>query len=417
MEIPYTVTARPDTGLWNAKIGIWLFLASEVMLFGGLFSAYIFLRVGADYPWPVGELDVTLGCINTFVLIGSSVTVLLAWASLKMREFQKFRIYMSITILCALAFMGIKSMEYSKKFSHYAIELKDGSIVEGHHLADGVSIEGVSSVTLRPMTADFHSLEKLVHDEGILFQLGGEEISLGNEHFFKAQAKIVGEGAITLTSPAAANLRISPKKIAERGDGFVVLKDGTRIEGKHVSDSISIEPDQIDLQKLAKNPGSAQIFNYLPKEVQEQFAHHYKEEKAEFENYKPGVDLITDAIAMKKTHIMDLAHGDAGAEEGGDDAHGVDHHEGISIPREAVHYYSNFAPRKNTYYSIYFTLTGLHGLHVIGGAIVLTYFLLTGEKMYRKDPEHLANRVEVGGLFWHFVDLVWIVLFPLLYLL
>ena len=47
MDIPYTVTARPDTGLWNAKVGIWLFLASEVMLFGGLFSSYIFLRLGA----------------------------------------------------------------------------------------------------------------------------------------------------------------------------------------------------------------------------------------------------------------------------------------------------------------------------------------------------------------------------------
>ena len=42
-KFPYTVTARPDTGLWNAKVGIWLFLASEVMLFGGLFSAYVFL--------------------------------------------------------------------------------------------------------------------------------------------------------------------------------------------------------------------------------------------------------------------------------------------------------------------------------------------------------------------------------------
>ena len=48
MEIPYTVSTRPDTGLWNAKIGIWLFLASEVMLFGGLFSAYIFLRLDAQ---------------------------------------------------------------------------------------------------------------------------------------------------------------------------------------------------------------------------------------------------------------------------------------------------------------------------------------------------------------------------------
>ena len=47
MEIPYTVEARPDTGLYNAKVGIWLFLASEVMLFGALFSTYILLRVGA----------------------------------------------------------------------------------------------------------------------------------------------------------------------------------------------------------------------------------------------------------------------------------------------------------------------------------------------------------------------------------
>ena len=47
MEIPYTISTRPDTGLWNAKVGIWLFLASEVMLFGALFSSYILLRVGA----------------------------------------------------------------------------------------------------------------------------------------------------------------------------------------------------------------------------------------------------------------------------------------------------------------------------------------------------------------------------------
>ena len=66
MEIPYTVTARPDTGLWNAKIGIWLFLASEVMLFGGLFSAYIFLRLDAEPGfWPHGLLNVPVGTMNT----------------------------------------------------------------------------------------------------------------------------------------------------------------------------------------------------------------------------------------------------------------------------------------------------------------------------------------------------------------
>ena len=84
MEIPYTVSARSDTGLWNAKIGVLaLFLASEVMLFGGLFSGYVFLRLGADYPWPHGELNVPLGFINTIILILSSVFVVMAWASLQ----------------------------------------------------------------------------------------------------------------------------------------------------------------------------------------------------------------------------------------------------------------------------------------------------------------------------------------------
>ena len=61
------------------------------MLFGGLFSSYVFLRLGADYPWPVHELDVWPGFVNTFVLIASSVTVVFAWASLKMRQYQRFQ--------------------------------------------------------------------------------------------------------------------------------------------------------------------------------------------------------------------------------------------------------------------------------------------------------------------------------------
>src|SRR3954471_19252598 len=81
MEIPYTVREREDTGLYNAKLGIWLFLASEVMLFGALFSSYILLRVGAaPGTWPHHLLNVSLGTLNTIVLILSSVTVVLSWA-------------------------------------------------------------------------------------------------------------------------------------------------------------------------------------------------------------------------------------------------------------------------------------------------------------------------------------------------
>src|ERR1700759_5152596 len=130
MEIPYTVTARPDTGLWNAKVGIWLFLASEVMLFGGLFSAYVFLRLDAEPGvWPHGLLNVPVGTMNTAILIASSVTVVLAWESLKMRQWTRYIIYMAITILCGLVFLGVKlGIEWPAKFKHYGVFIKTGSL-------------------------------------------------------------------------------------------------------------------------------------------------------------------------------------------------------------------------------------------------------------------------------------------------
>ena len=104
MNIPYTVEERPDTGLTNGKLGIWLFLASEVMLFGALFSTYIILRVGAP-EWPHGELNIWLGAINTVILISSSVTMVMAWASLKMNDWGKHRIYLISTFVLAGLFL------------------------------------------------------------------------------------------------------------------------------------------------------------------------------------------------------------------------------------------------------------------------------------------------------------------------
>ncbi|HST08527.1 MAG TPA: cytochrome c oxidase subunit 3, partial [Gemmatimonadaceae bacterium] len=67
--------------------------------------------------------------------------------------------------------------------------------------------------------------------------------------------------------------------------------------------------------------------------------------------------------------------------------------------------------------AIYFTLTGLHMLHVAGGMAVNAYLWGPGAKLWKTNPEWFTNRVEHSGLFWHFVDLVWIFLFPTLYLL
>src|SRR6188472_1685960 len=99
MEIPYTVELRRDTGLNNGKIGIWLFLASEVMLFGALFASYILIRTGAPV-WPRGDtvLDVPMATFNTIVLISSSVTMVMAWASLMRHDFGKFKLFQSLTV-------------------------------------------------------------------------------------------------------------------------------------------------------------------------------------------------------------------------------------------------------------------------------------------------------------------------------
>ena len=93
------------------------------------------------------------------------------------------------------------------------------------------------------------------------------------------------------------------------------------------------------------------------------------------------------------------------------------HAEGTKIATADITKLECFGPWHSTYLAIYFTLTGLHALHVFAGACVI--FAIWGplSGMWKTEPERYTNRVEVSGLFWHFVDLVWIFLFPVLYLL
>lgn len=117
--IPYIDEPHPVTGVTNAKFGIWLFLASEVMLFGALFSAYIILRSGAaTWPKPWEVLNVPLATLNTVVLILSSVTMVMAWVSLKLNDLGKYKMYMGATILLSFAFLVVKYFEYMAKFHH-----------------------------------------------------------------------------------------------------------------------------------------------------------------------------------------------------------------------------------------------------------------------------------------------------------
>jgi cytochrome c oxidase subunit 3 len=119
-------------------------------------------------------------------------------------------------------------------------------------------------------------------------------------------------------------------------------------------------------------------------------------------------------IAIAEMAKAEAAHADD--EHAADDAHAGGHGD-VTIQMADVKKMTNWGPWANTYFAIYFTMTFLHGLHVVGGVLVIAYLWGPGAKMWKTDPERYTNRIEVSGLFWHFVDLVWIFLFPVLYLL
>ena len=228
MEIPYIVTPRKDTGLFNSKIAIWLFLASEVMLFGGFFSAYIFLRLGADFPWPERTLPVLPGLINTFVLIASSVTVVFAWASLKMRQWGKFQAYMAFTVVCSLVFMVLKGIEYNVKFHHQAVRLKDYTVVEGHlgyEVKDGVHLEHGHDPTEEQLERDYKGNK--IEENVINYEVS--QISFNTVRFHKPWV----EGIIARAAEKGATLKLaSTLELATAPGKAVTFEEGTPLDLK-----------------------------------------------------------------------------------------------------------------------------------------------------------------------------------------
>jgi len=107
--IPYTTEPRADTRVTNVTLGIWLFLASEVMLFGALFSSYALLRVAAP-SWPVGRevLSLPLGAANTVVLLLMTAA---AWRA-RRAVAQGAVKWLAASSVLALVFLGIKGFEY-----------------------------------------------------------------------------------------------------------------------------------------------------------------------------------------------------------------------------------------------------------------------------------------------------------------
>ena len=113
--IPYAIERRPDTGVNNVKLGVWLFLAWEGMLFAALFSAYFMLRAGAiTWGWsPHWEL----ARANTVLLLGSTGVLSLAMRAARRQRVTTFRAWMSVSLVLATAFLGVKTYEYRDDFA------------------------------------------------------------------------------------------------------------------------------------------------------------------------------------------------------------------------------------------------------------------------------------------------------------
>jgi heme/copper-type cytochrome/quinol oxidase subunit 3 len=473
MEIPYEVTARRDTGLYNAKIGIWLFLASEVMLFGGLFSAYVFLRVGTqpgfDNPWPMGinVQKIWPGFINTLVLIASSVFVVFAWVALKERKWNVFQRWMWGVIACAVIFMGFKAYEYSDKLlNHHDVKLVDNSIIGGKILdrthkirfaAEQVTVDFSGGIPgfISEIDKDAGNVEFTIKDakEGerstvklseFKSWFSGERRRVTRElndqrraHRAEVRADKENPVAVNVESKAVLlanfNLHVDAHGIVQRDAESLNFRDRTSVKGKLIDDSIKLELHNVNLQMIPlQEQENVLAWKLIHDSTGNDDIKHQviatRDSRIQglTARYADGVVPVS-ALRGPYVNFHNL-HGDHGhAKEG--DAHSEDHdaadaradgHHGetiVTIPRDQARFVTNHGPRAGTYYAIYFTMTGLHGLHVIGGALVLAYFLFFGKRLYLKNPEHLANRVEVGGLFWHFVDLVWIFLFPIMYLM
>ena len=107
----------------SASLGMWVFLITEVMFFGGLFTAYIVYRSRLHGLFDYGshELNVTLGAINTIVLICSSFTMAIAVRASQLGDRRTLVRFLVLTMLLGLVFLGIKAVEYHEKFVHHLV--------------------------------------------------------------------------------------------------------------------------------------------------------------------------------------------------------------------------------------------------------------------------------------------------------
>lgn len=277
------------------KLGMWIFLATEVLFFGGLFCFYAIYRRNHPEIFLEGHrhLSVFWGAVNTVILLCSSFTMALGVYCAQKSHRRGLIVCLALTLAGALGFMAVKAVEYTQKYQHGLLWGRYYNPHEEHHgAAPTVAVSGAGAGQPAQPPAP-----------------GGTNHSAAEPPAGAAAPDAAG-------APTAASATPFPEKTTLAAAGRA--PSGVRLEA-------------------AEGHGSA---------------HGGAAERA------------------KNLHI---------------------------------------------FFSIYFCLTGLHGLHVLGGIVVITGLLIGAVRgLYNSD---YYTPVDLGGLYWHLVDLIWIYLFPLLYLI
>lgn len=315
---------QPALPIPNGKAFMWLFLSTEIMFFSALIGTYIVLRFGA-ISWPSTH-DVHLaeiwGATNTFVLICSSVTVVLALEAAKRNQSATAKGWMLLTFMLGLVFLGIKMYEYSAKISHGIYPAKPRS-----QIFEKPDIYYAQAVRVRLM-----AMKTELENQPDRSEADKERIA-------------VVDGILRKVDEAEVTLRNNP----DSPEGRLMIRNL----------ATEIYPRASTFEHRASSHA---------------------------------------AIGESPFRLV-------AASAGGDHAHPIglnDRHPWLKLPI--------MIPGGNMWASTYFLLTGFHAVHVIVGLIAFGFALTLTLN------HATAGVIENIGLYWHFVDLVWIFLFPLLYL-
>lgn len=352
----------------NSKLGMWLFLGTEIMFFTAFIGSYIVLRLGSP-GWPTDYADthilLTMGAVNTFVLIVSSYSVVLAHEAMAKRKFAKARLYLLTTLGLACVFLGIKAYEYSGKIEH---DILPGHIAE----TPGQAMEKVD-----------RELEQVVRDRFAVYT-SAETVKVAEPNEL---SKIVTQLAVY------ADEAENPAEV----EADIELYSEWRELHQHVAADVSLQTIQAT---------KAQMMAEREKEAADARA-------AGDANAEAAVPGFTEVYLAARSQLDEgeslppLGYGEVEEklkELKSNEAYGAVVSDGVLDPHPVLY--------GNLFASIYFLMTGFHAIHVIVGMILFVCPLLQGSNM----DERWTDWVENSGLYWHFVDLVWIFLFPLLYI-